>query len=250
MMKLEVRNLNLWFGDAQVLKGINLSIPANTITTIIGSSGAGKTSLLRVFNRMNDLNAECRVSGDLLLNDQSLSNHGTDLPRLRRQIGYIFPRPNPFPVSIFENVAYGPRIHGMRRGSELVSCVQASLEETGLWESVRNRLDGSALELSAEHQQRLCIARLLAVNPDVLLLDEPCLSLDWLGTARLEDLLRELKKKYTIVMATHNVQQAGRISDFTAYISSGEIIEFGQTQKLFTQSADPRTERYISGRFS
>jgi len=249
MMKLEARNLNLWYGNTQVLKGIHFSVPGNSITAVIGPSGCGKTSLLRVFNRMNDLIPEFRGDGDVLIDGESVSQRGADLIRLRRRVGFVFPRPNPFPLSIFDNVAYGPRIHGRGRSAELIACVQSSLEQVGLWQSLKDKLDTAATNLSAEHQQRLCIARLLAVEPEVLLLDEPCLCLDWLGTARLEELLRALKTKYTIVMATHNVQQAGRVSDWTAYLSAGEIVEYGETQMLFTRSADQRTENYISGRF-
>ena len=250
MMKLEARHLNLWYGSAQALKGIHFSAPANSITSIIGPAGCGKTSLLRSFNRMNDLIPESRADGDILIDGESVMQRGSDLNRLRRRVGFVFPRPNPFPLSIFDNVAYGPRIHGMGRGAELTACVQSSLEQTGLWPALKDKLNTPATNLSAEHQQRLCIARLLAVGPEVLLLDEPCLSLDWLGTSRLEELLRALKTRYTILMATHNVQQAGRVSDWTAYISGGELVEHGETQTLFTRSTDPRTEDYISGRFA
>ena len=249
MAKLETKKLSVWYGPKQALKDISLSIPANSITTLIGPSGCGKTSLLRVFNRMSDLNPECRIEGDALLDGASICANGADPMRVRRRVGMIFPRPNPFPLSIFDNVAYGPRIHALCSGSELTARVEASLQEIGLWEAVRERIHHPAQELSPEQQQRLCMARLLAIGSDVLLLDEPCIELDWVGTARMEELLRALKSKYTILMATHNVQQAGRISDWTAYLTGGELVEYGETQTLFTQARKPETENYISGRF-
>ena len=247
--KLETQALHLWYKNFHALKGINLAIRAKAITAIIGPSGCGKSSLLRMFNRMNDLVPKSRLSGDILLDGRSIYGNGTELTQLRKRVGMVFQRPNPFPLSVFENVAYGPRIHGLGKHSELPARVESSLKQTGLWDGLKDRLAASALSLAPEQQQRLCISRLLAVEPEVLLMDEPCSALDPIATARIEELLIMLKSQYTIVIVTHNMQQAARISDEAAYMLLGELIEFGETQTVFTSPSDSRTEEYISGRF-
>jgi phosphate transport system ATP-binding protein len=247
--KLETRSLDLWYGKFQALKAVNIAVAPRTITAIIGPSGCGKSTLVRVFNRMNDVIPGVRISGDVLLDGASIRENGVDLTALRKRVGMVFQRPNPFPLSVFENVAYGPRIHGLVRRGGLPARVEASLRQTGLWDSLKDKLSASALSLSPEQQQRLCISRLLAVEPEVLLMDEPCSALDPLATARIEELMLALKAQYTIVIVTHNMQQAARISDDTAYMLLGELVEFGKTQAVFTQPADPRTEEYISGRY-
>lgn len=247
--KLETKALNLWYHNFHALKGIDLAIRTLAITSIIGPSGCGKSSLLRVFNRMNDLVPKSRVSGDVLLDRESIYGNKTDLTVLRKRVGMVFQRPNPFPLSVFENVAYGPRIHGLGSKTDLASRVESSLRQTGLWDTLKDRLNVSALSLSPEQQQRLCISRLLAVEPEVLLMDEPCSALDPLATLRIEELLLELKSSYTIVIVTHNMQQAARISDETAYMLLGDLIEFGETQTVFTSPTNKKTEEYISGRY-
>ena len=247
--KLETRAFDLWYGDFHALKGVNCAIRPCAITAIIGPSGCGKSTLLRVFNRMNELIPRVRVKGEALLDGHSIYGNGTDPRELRKRVGMVFQRPNPFPLSVFENVAYGPRIHGLGTPKELPQRVEAALRQTGLWDALKDRLRASALSLSAEQQQRLCISRLLAVEPEVLLMDEPCSALDPIATARIEELLAALKAAYTIVIVTHNMQQAARISDDAAYMLLGELIEFGETQVLFTRPSDPRTEEYLSGRF-
>jgi phosphate transport system ATP-binding protein len=247
--KLETRALNLWYGDFQALQDIHCAIRANAITAIIGPSGCGKSTLVRVFNRMNELIPHVRVTGEALLDGQSIYADGGDLRRLRKRVGMVFQRPNPFPLSVFENVAYGPRIHRLGAPGELRGRVEKALRQTGLWDALQDRLSASALSLSPEQQQRLCISRLLAVEPEVLLMDEPCSALDPIATARIEGLLTQLKASYTIVIVTHNMQQAARISDQAAYMLLGELIEFGDTQTVFTRPSDRRTEEYLSGRF-
>jgi phosphate transport system ATP-binding protein len=246
--KLETRSLDLWYGRFHALIGVSLSIKPRVITAIIGPSGCGKSTLVRVFNRMNDSIRGVRISGDVLLDGRSIYARETDLRQLRKQVGMVFQRPNPFPLSVFENVAYGPRIHGLSKG-DLDERVERGLRQTGLWDSLKDRLNASALALTPEQQQRLCISRLLAVEPEVLLMDEPTSALDPIATARIEELLLELKKAYTIVIVTHNMQQAARISDITAFMLLGELVEAGETQTIFTLQSDPRTEQYISGRF-
>ena len=248
-MKLETKDLHLYYNTFHALRGVSLSIRENEITAIIGPSGCGKSSLLRIFNRMNDLVPKARVEGDVLLDNQSIYNGRTDLTLLRKRVGMVFQRPNPFPLSVFENVAYGPKIHGLGSRSELAARVESSLRQTGLWETLKDRLSSSALSLAPEQQQRLCISRLLAVEPEVLLMDEPCSALDPIATAHIEELLLQLKSKYTIVIVTHNMQQAARISDHTAYMLLGDLIEYGETQTLFTSPANFKTEEYISGRY-
>lgn len=246
--KLETRALDLWYGSFHALIGVSLPVNPAAITAIIGPSGCGKSTLVRVFNRMNDGIRGIRISGDVLLDGQSIYDGRIDLRNLRKRVGMVFQRPNPFPLSVFENVAYGPRIHGLSAG-DLEERVERALQQTGLWEELKDRLDASALSLSPEQQQRICISRLLAVEPEVLLMDEPTSALDPIATSKIEELLLELKKRYTIVIVTHNMQQAARISDFTAFMLLGELVEVGETQTIFTLQSDPRTEQYISGRF-
>jgi phosphate transport system ATP-binding protein len=246
--KLETKSLNLWYDKFQALIGVSLAIKPNVITAIIGPSGCGKSTLVRVFNRMNDSIRNLRVSGDVLLDGRSIYDPRVDLRQLRKRVGMVFQRPNPFPLSVFENIAYGPKIHGLSEG-DLETRVEAALRQTGLWETLKDRLNSSALSLSPEQQQRICISRLLAVEPEVLLMDEPTSALDPIATARIEELLIDLKAQYTIVIVTHNMQQAARISDFTAFMLLGELVEVGETQTIFTLQSDPRTEQYISGRF-
>jgi phosphate transport system ATP-binding protein len=246
--KLETRALSLWYGQFQALFGVSMAVLPRAITAIIGPSGCGKSTLVRVFNRMNDGIRGIRISGDALLDGQSIYDSKVDLRQLRKRVGMVFQRPNPFPLSVFENVAYGPRIHGLSEG-DLDMRVERALRQTDLWNTLRDRLDGSALSLAPEQQQRICISRLLAVEPEVLLMDEPTSALDPIATARIEELLIGLKKLYTIVIVTHNMQQAARISDYTAFMLLGELVEVGETQTIFTLQSDPRTEQYISGRF-
>jgi len=247
--KIEAQSLNLWYGNFQALKDVSLDIRPRCITSIIGPSGCGKSTLLRVFNRMNETIPGVRISGDVLLDEESIFSAGIELRQLRKRVGMVFQRPNPFPLSVFENVAYGPRIHGLCKGDGLAGRVETSLRQTDLWENLKDRLETSAISLTPEQQQRLCISRLLAVEPEVLLMDEPCSALDPIATAKIEELMRELQQKYTIVIVTHNMQQAARISDDTAYMLLGELVEVGDTQTVFTRCSDPRTEAYISGRF-
>ncbi len=246
--KLETKSLDLWYGKFHALTGVSLSIRPSAITAIIGPSGCGKSTLVRVFNRMNDSIRGIRVLGDVLLEGQSIYDPRIDLRQLRKRVGMVFQRPNPFPLSVFENIAYGPKIHGLADG-DLDVRVEKALRQTGLWDSLKDRLHDSALSLSPEQQQRVCISRLLAVEPEVLLMDEPTSALDPIATARIEELLIDLKSAYTIVIVTHNMQQAARISDYTAFMLLGELVEVGETQTIFTLQSDPRTEQYISGRF-
>jgi phosphate transport system ATP-binding protein len=247
-MKLETRALDLRYGNFHALINVSLSIKPNAITAIIGPSGCGKSTLVRVFNRMNDSIRGVRITGDVLLDGESIYDHRIDLRQLRKRVGMVFQRPNPFPLSVYENVAYGPKIHGLSSG-DLDERVEKALKQTGLWDSLKDKLNTSALSLAPEQQQRICISRLLAVEPEVLLMDEPTSALDPIATARIEELLIELKRFYTIVIVTHNMQQAARISDFTAFMLLGELVETGETQTIFTLQSDPRTEQYISGRF-
>jgi phosphate transport system ATP-binding protein len=247
-LKLETRSLNLWYGKFQALINVSLAIKPNAITAIIGPSGCGKSTLVRVFNRMNDSIRGMRVSGDVLLENRSIYDPDIDLRHLRKRVGMVFQRPNPFPLSVYENIAYGPKIHGLSEG-DLDERVEKALRQTGLWDVLKDRLHTSALSIALEQQQRVCISRLLAVEPEVLLMDEPTSALDPIATARIEELLIDLKRNYTIVIVTHNMQQAARISDYTAFMLLGELVETGETQTIFTLQSDPRTEQYISGRF-
>ena len=251
--KLEARNYSLCYGDFQALQGISIEVYANQITAIIGPSGCGKSTLLRSFNRMNDLIPGVRVEGQVLLDGQDIFN-GTDVVELRRQVGMVFQKPNPFPKTIFDNVVYGPRAHGVKNKAQLAEIVERSLRAAALWDEVKDDLHKSALALSGGQQQRLCIARALAVEPEVILMDEPCSALDPIATLRIEELMRVLKEKYTIVIVTHNMQQAARVSDRTAFLlmddhRAGELIEYDVTTNIFTNPRDRRTEDYITGRF-
>ncbi|MCL6431650.1 MAG: phosphate ABC transporter ATP-binding protein PstB [Anaerolineae bacterium] len=251
-VKLETRALELYYGPFRALSGIDLRIPANRITAIIGPSGCGKSTLLRSLNRMNDLIPGVRVRGQVLLDGQDVS--AMDVVDLRRRVGMVFQKPNPFPKSIFDNVAYGPRVHGIRDRARLAEIAEQSLKAAALWDEVKDDLDRPALALSGGQQQRLCIARALAVGPEVILMDEPCSSLDPIATLRIEELMRMLRRDYTIVIVTHSMQQAARVSDYTAFLMadgdrSGKLVEYSSTRELFTNPRDKRTEDYITGRF-
>ncbi len=250
MAKIITKNLNLWYGVFHALKNINLSFEANRITAIIGPSGCGKSTLLRVFNRMNDLIEGVRADGEALIDDSNILNSHIDLVVLRKKVGMVFQRPNPFPLSIYENIVFGERIHADNTTRDkLDEIVERSLKDVLLWDELKDRLKESALRLSLEQRQRLCIARLIAIKPDVLLMDEPCSTLDPQATARVEELMRELKSKYTIIIVTHNMQQAARVSEDTGFMLLGELIEFGETENIFTAPRDKRTEDYITGRY-
>jgi phosphate transport system ATP-binding protein len=246
---LHVSDLSLWYGQAQALHRITLEIPARQITAFIGPSGCGKSTLLRCINRLNDLVDGVRIEGDVRHEGQSIFDPLVDVNALRKRIGMVFQKSNPFPKSIYENVAYGPRIQGVSKKRELDDIVERSLRDAALWEEVSDRLEGSALGLSGGQQQRLCIARALAVEPEVILLDEPCSALDPIATAKIEELMLELRKRYTLVIVTHNMQQASRVSDFTAFLYLGRLIEYGPTEKLFIRPMKQQTEDYITGRF-
>lgn len=248
MDKMTVENLDLFYGGFQALKKINLKIQANEITALIGPSGCGKSTLLRSLNRMNDLVDGCRISGTIRLDGEDIYGN-MDSNLLRRRVGMVFQKPNPFPMSIYDNIAFGPRTHGVRSKAVLDEIVERSLRGAAIWDEVKDRLKKSALGMSGGQQQRLCIARALAVEPEVLLMDEPTSALDPISTAKVEELAAELKKKYCIVIVTHNMQQAVRISDKTAFFLLGELVEFGDTEKLFSMPEDKRTEDYITGRF-
>ena len=246
---LSARDLDFFYGAAQALRHISLDIPAGRVTALIGPSGCGKSTFLRTINRMNDLVPGTRMTGSLTFQGQEIYAPGLDVTALRRRIGMVFQKPNPFPMSIYDNVAYGPRTHGERRRARLDELVENSLRAAAIWEEVRDRLRKSALGLSGGQQQRLCIARALAVEPEVLLMDEATSALDPISTSKIEDLIGSLKEKYTIVMVTHNMQQAVRVSDRTAFFLSGELVEFSPTERLFSMPRDQRTEDYITGRF-
>ena len=246
--KIEVSNLDLYYSDFKALKNINIKIPQNEITAFIGPSGCGKSTLLKSLNRMNDLVEGCRIDGQVLLDGEDIYGK-MDVNLLRKRVGMVFQQPNPFPMSIYDNIAYGPRTHGIRSKSKLDDIVEKSLRDAAIWEETKNRLKSNALGMSGGQQQRLCIARALAVQPEVLLMDEPTSALDPISTSKIEELAMELKKDYTIVMVTHNMQQAARISDKTAFFLLGEIVEFGETEQLFSMPKDKRTEDYITGRF-
>ena len=248
--KIVIEHLNLWlYGSFQALKDINLRLPANEITAFIGPSGCGKSTLLKSLNRMNDLVEGCRIEGTVTLDGEDIFSRKMDVNLLRKRVGMVFQKPNPFPMSIYDNVAYGPRTHGIRSRVKLDEIVEKSLRGAAIWDEVKDRLKKSALGMSGGQQQRLCIARALAVEPEVLLMDEPTSALDPISTSRIEELAMELKKDYTIVMVTHNMQQAARISDKTAFFLLGDMVEFGPTEKIFSMPQDRRTEDYIPGRF-
>jgi phosphate transport system ATP-binding protein len=247
--RVAVRNLNVFFGKNQALKGINISIKCNSITAIIGPSGCGKSTFIRCLNRMNDIIPTARVSGEVLLDNRNIYSPDYDTFELRKKVGMVFQKPNPFPKSIFENLAFGLRIHGLNKPKEIEARVVASLKDATLWEEVKDRLFDSAFALSGGQQQRLCIARALAIQPEVILFDEPCSALDPISSAKIEELMIRLKTKYTIVIVTHNLQQAARVSDYTAFLYLGALIEYDETTKLFTNPRSRRTEAYITGRF-
>ena len=246
---LQSKNLDLFYGDHQALKGISMAIPEKQITALIGPSGCGKSTFMKTINRMNDLVPGVTIKGQLLYRDQDIYAPEVDVTWLRKRIGMVFQKPNPFPMSIYDNVAYGPRTHGIRNRVKLDELVEESLRAAAIWDEVKDRLKKSALGLSGGQQQRLCIARALAVEPDILLMDEATSALDPISTSKIEDLAAELKERYTIVMVTHNMQQAARISDKTAFFLLGELVEFGDTEQLFSMPRDKRTEDYITGRF-
>ena len=248
MDKLTISNMELYYGDFKALKGINLNIQANELTAFIGPSGCGKSTLLKSLNRMNDLVEGCRITGSILLDGEDIYGD-MDINLLRKRVGMVFQKPNPFPMSVYDNIAYGPRTHGIHSKAQLDDIVEKSLRDAAIWDELKDRLKKSALGLSGGQQQRLCIARALAVQPEVLLMDEPTSALDPISTSKIEDLAVELKKDYTIVMVTHNMQQAARISDKTAFFLLGEVIEFGETEQIFSMPKNKKTEDYITGRF-
>ena len=246
---LSVQDLCLWYGSHQALTNINIEIPEKSITALIGPSGCGKSTFLKTLDRMNDLIPDVKITGSVRYKGEDIFAPSVDVSELRRQVGMVFQKPNPFPMSIYDNIAYGPRTHGMKNKAKLDEIVEQSLRGAAIWDEVKDRLKKNALGLSGGQQQRLCIARALAVEPDVLLMDEPTSALDPISTSKIEELAMELKEKYTIVIVTHNMQQAVRISDHTAFFLLGELVEYGETEKLFSQPQDKRTEDYITGRF-
>ena len=248
MDKMTIHNMDLYYGSFHALKDVNLDIPEKKITAFIGPSGCGKSTLLKSLNRMNDLVEGCKITGDIRLDGEDIYK-GMDVNLLRKRVGMVFQKPNPFPMSIYDNIAYGPRTHGIRNKAQLDEIVETSLKGAAIWDEVKDRLRKSALGLSGGQQQRLCIARALAVEPEVLLMDEPTSALDPISTSRIEDLAEELSENYTIIMVTHNMQQASRISDKTAFFLLGEVVEFNDTRQLFSLPQDRRTEDYITGRF-
>ncbi len=248
-VKICVRGLNLYYGQNHALKNIDMDIPAGAVTAFIGPSGCGKSTFLKTLNRMNDLIPGVRIEGEVLLDGEPIYGPNVDTIALRQKVGMVFQQPNPFPMSIYDNVAYGPRVHGIRNKGQLDDIVEESLQGAAIWEEVKDRLKKSALGLSGGQQQRLCIARALAVHPEVLLMDEPTSALDPISTAKIEDLMESLKKKYTVVVVTHNMQQATRVSDYTAFFLLGDLIEFGSTKQVFSYPKQKKTEDYITGRF-
>ena len=248
MNKFTVENLNLYYGDFHALKNVSIDIPANEITAFIGPSGCGKSTFLKTLNRMNDLVEGCKIDGNVLLDQEDIYGK-MDINMLRKRVGMVFQKPNPFPMSVYDNIAFGPRTHGIHSKSQLDDIIEKSLRDAAIWDELKDRLKKSALGLSGGQQQRLCIARALAVQPEVILMDEPTSALDPISTNKIEDLVLDLKKDYTIIMVTHNMQQATRVSDNTAFFLLGEVIEFDKTEKLFSMPRDKRTEDYITGRF-
>lgn len=246
--KISVQDLNLFYGNFQALYDVNLEIPANMVTAFIGPSGCGKSTLLKTFNRMNDLVVGCRTEGKVLIDDENIFEN-IDVNLLRKKVGMVFQKPNPFPMSIYDNIAYGPRTHGIKRKSDLDNIVEKALQDAAIWDEVKDRLNKSAIGLSGGQQQRLCIARALAIEPEVLLMDEPTSALDPISTSKIEDTIAELKSKYTIVIVTHNMQQATRVSDLTVFFLLGKVIEYGQTEQIFSSPKNKKTEDYITGRF-
>jgi len=246
---ISTSNLNLWYGEKQALDGITMAVEKNRVTALIGPSGCGKSTLIRVFNRMNDLIDSCRVEGRVLIDGEDIYGPSADVVAIRKKIGMVFQKPNPFPKSVYENVAYGPRIHGVTERKELDRIVEASLRHAALWTEVRDRLHDPATSLSGGQQQRLCIARCLAVEPEIILMDEPCSALDPIATAKIENLIDILKRDYTVVIVTHNMQQAARVSDFTGFMYLGKLIEFGGTTQIFENPREELTTNYVTGRF-
>ena len=247
--KIEIRNLDLFYGKFQALKAVDMTIRERKITALIGPSGCGKSTLLRVLNRMNDLIAGVKITGDVRLDDVDIFGPSVRVDDLRKRVGMVFQRPNPFPLSVYDNVAYGLRVGGMTNRKQTPAIVEKSLKGAWMWDQVKDKLDHPALELPLDQQQRLCVARLLAVEPEVILMDEPCSALDPIATSKIEELMAELRKNYTIVIVTHNMQQAARVSDFSGYMLLGEMIEFGVTTNIFTNPRDTRTQDYITGRY-
>jgi phosphate transport system ATP-binding protein len=247
--KISVKNLNLYYGEKQALRNISINMPAHMVTALIGPSGCGKSTFLRSLNRMNDLIGNVSIEGSVMVDDIDIYDRSVDVVELRKHVGMIFQKSNPFPKSIFENIAYGPKINGIRDRRRLNDIVESTLKRAALWDEVKDDLNKSALALSGGQQQRLCIARALAVDPEVLLMDEPASALDPIATAKIEELIYELKSNYTIVIVTHNMQQAARVSDFTAFFYMGELIEFDETRRIFTSPAQKQTEEYVTGRF-
>lgn len=246
---ISVKDMCLWYGEHQALKNVNIEIPEKSITAFIGPSGCGKSTFLKTLNRMNDLIPGVKITGDIRYGNADIFSKEVDVNHLRKEIGMVFQKPNPFPMSIYDNVAYGPRTHGITNKMKLDEIVENALRDAAIWDEVKDRLKKNALGMSGGQQQRLCIARALAVQPKILLMDEPTSALDPISTSRIEDLVMELKNKYTIVMVTHNMQQAVRVSDYTAFFLLGELVEFGKTDDIFSQPQDKRTEDYITGRF-
>ncbi|HVN65237.1 MAG TPA: phosphate ABC transporter ATP-binding protein PstB [Methanomicrobiales archaeon] len=246
---IKTENLNLWYAEKQALVDITMKVKRNMVTALIGPSGCGKSTLIRTFNRMNDLIDDCRVEGKLLIDNEDINRPGTDVVAIRKKIGMVFQKPNPFPKSVYENVAYGPRIHGVREKKDLDRIVKKSLHDAALWNEVKDRLHEPATGLSGGQQQRLCIARCLAVEPEIILMDEPCSALDPIATAKIENLIDVLKKDYTVVIVTHNMQQAARVSDFTGFMYLGKLIEFGETTQIFENPREELTANYVTGRF-
>jgi phosphate transport system ATP-binding protein len=248
-IKMEAKNLNFWYGSKQALKGVNLKCPTNKVTALIGPSGCGKSTFIRTLNRMNDVIPSTRVEGEITLDGESILALKVDVVELRKIVGMVFQKPNPFPKSIFDNIAYGLRVNGMKNRQKIEEVVIKSLKEAALWDEVKDRLKDNAFGLSGGQQQRLCIARTLAVRPEVILFDEPCSAIDPIATAKIEDLIHKLRESYTVVIVTHNMQQAARVSDYTAFMMLGELIEHGETGKIFTNPTNKLTEDYITGRF-
>jgi phosphate transport system ATP-binding protein len=246
---IKTEKLNLWYGEKQALHDINMEVYPNKVTALIGPSGCGKSTLIRCFNRMNDLIPTCKITGDVIFDGENIYDPSVDVVSVRKKIGMVFQKPNPFPKSVYENIAYGPRVSGIKDKKGLDEIVERSIKNAALWEEVQDRLHESAMGLSGGQQQRLCIARALAIEPEIILMDEPCSALDPIATAKIEDLIEELKKKYTVIIVTHNMQQAARVSDYAAYMYLGKLIEFGVTEQIFEDPREELTEKYITGRF-
>jgi len=246
---ISTNNLNLWYNEKHALESVSMKIPKNRVTALIGPSGCGKSTLLRCFNRLNDLIDHVKITGEILLDDENIQGQETDVVHLRKKVGMVFQKPNPFPKSIYENIAFGPRVHGIKDKAELDRIVEQSLRHAAIWDEVKDRLNDSALGLSGGQQQRLCIARTLAVEPEVILMDEPCSALDPIATAKIENLIDMLKVEYTVIIVTHNMQQAARVSDYTGFMYLGRLIECGKTADIFEHPKEELTENYITGRF-